>query len=78
MYKRQVRFTPARPPVAPLTAMCCVRAHREASGRIWYRITATPDIATDERKAEWVRGEPSDVLADVRAFLLDVGPQAPI
>jgi hypothetical protein len=72
-----LRLPPAQPVPPPLTAMCCVRAHREASGRIWYRITATPDITAVDREVTWVRDGLADVVADLRAFLRDVGRAAP-
>jgi hypothetical protein len=64
-----VRLTPADPPLPPVTAMCCICAYREASGLVWYRITATPDVTRDESETTWEQSRPSAVLADVRTFL---------
>lgn len=72
-----VRLPGADPPPPTFTAMCCVRAYREATGRTWYRVTTTPNVATDDPQVGRVRGALADALADVRAFLLDVGETPP-
>ncbi|WP_214406932.1 hypothetical protein [Pseudonocardia lacus] len=72
-----VRLTPAERPAPTLTAMCCVHAYREASGRIWYRITVTPDVTRPGSEVTSVQSQLSAVLADVRTFLRDVDRTAP-
>lgn len=68
-----VRLGAVAPPLPPLTGVCCVHAHLEDSGRLWYRVVSTPDVAAVDADLRRVHLEMEDAVREVRAFLLAFG-----